>query len=168
MKIWQFLLPSQTPMVFTVKGNGGLSSWCWNPGLWACPVTEISLSRGIPPDFYPPHVNVGPFELRSLCTVSATLPLPPNLDECGFFKSLVVRLPYSLILWCSGCCFWDMVVILSIVAQGCEACLPIPTSWLEIEISNFKNILIFHGPAYSFSCWMFHVHLKKCVFCFWV
>ena len=34
LKIWQFLLLSQTPLVFITRSYGDLSSLCWKPGLW--------------------------------------------------------------------------------------------------------------------------------------
>ena len=54
------------------------------------------------------HASVGPPGLPAaalLCVLSAQLPIsapPTGLDECVFFNSLVVRLPYSLIF----CQFW--------------------------------------------------------------
>ena len=41
------------------------------------------------PNFYPPHVGVG-LARSGLC-------LSTSLDECSFFKSIVVRLPFNLI-----------------------------------------------------------------------
>ena len=73
----------------------------------------ISHSWGILSNFYPTHVDVG---LLLLC-LHATSPrlsmllcissLPICLDECGFFKSLVVRFPYSSIFWW----FWVTFVL---------------------------------------------------------
>ena len=65
------------------------------------PVAVTTHSQGIPPDFYPPHVNVGPPIPPAATTssppphhvLSAPIPIsaPPTLlDEYGFFKSLVV------------------------------------------------------------------------------
>ena len=47
--------------------------------------------------------------------LSAGLPIsapPAGLDECFFFKSLVVRLPYGLIFW-QFCCFLFLNLLLS-------------------------------------------------------
>ena len=54
-----------------------------------------------------------------------------SLDECFFFNSFVVRLPYSSIFWHLWwwCCFLKLVVILLLVV-----CLPTPPSWPEAEI----------------------------------
>ena len=52
-----------------------------------------------------PFVNVGPPRPSAaalLCVLSTQLPIsapPTSLDECFFFNSLVVGLPYSLIFW---------------------------------------------------------------------
>ena len=60
---------------------------------------------------------------------------PTHLNECGLFKSFVVVLPYLLISWWFWVLSWDLVVILSVVAQGGKACLPTPTSWPENSTS---------------------------------
>ena len=80
---------------FPVTGILGCVVW---------PVAGIPHSWGIPLNFYPPHVNVGSPVLLPHCTGSLHLSthlhvstLPTHLDECGFFKPLVVGLPYSSI-----------------------------------------------------------------------
>ena len=55
--------------------------------------TGIPCSRGVPPDFYPPHVDVGP----PVPCLHVSVPLT-CLDECDFFNSLVVGLPYVAFL----------------------------------------------------------------------
>ena len=59
---------------------------------------------GISPNFYPLHMGVGMpiLHLRTSPRISAHLHIsfpPTHLDECSFFNSLIVRLPYSLIFW---------------------------------------------------------------------
>ena len=59
---------------------------------------------------------------------------PTGLNECFFFNSLVVRLPYSLIF----CQFWlffvfKFVVVLLSVVRGGPVCLPTPPSWPEVK-----------------------------------
>ena len=93
---------------FYSRYYGYLSSWSWNPGLcglawgWNC-----SLPR-YPSKFLSTTCVCGttysataasPHHTTALCPsaclhVSAS---PTHLDECGFFKSLIVRLPYFLI-----------------------------------------------------------------------
>ena len=70
-------------------------------GWVVCSGARILGSRGIPPNFYLPHVDVGP-PVSIFVPLCATLPLlclfmclyvsapPTHLDECDFFKSLVV------------------------------------------------------------------------------
>ena len=72
---------------------------------------------------------------------SAQLPIsaPPTiLDECVFFISLVVRLPYNSIF----CQFWLFFVfkfdVLLLVVEGGTVYLPIPPSWLEVP--NFITL----------------------------
>ena len=86
LKIQQFLLLPQLPLVFIARNYGDLSSWSWNTGCVVWPVAGIPCSWGIPPDFYLPHMNVGPHFLMLLCTaprlcasspVSMDLPLLP-------------------------------------------------------------------------------------------
>ena len=68
------------------------------------PGAGIACSQGVPPNFYPPYMNVGllmpipPLPPFCITLLSPHLFAPPTyLDECGFFKSLVVKLPYSSI-----------------------------------------------------------------------
>ena len=55
-----FLLPPQPTMVFTARSYGDLPSWCWSSGLRGLVWGWTPHSRGIPPNFYLPHVDVGP------------------------------------------------------------------------------------------------------------
>ena len=65
---------------------------------------------------------------------------PTGLDECFFFNSFVVGLPYSSIF----CHFWlffvfKFVVVL-LVVRGGTVCLPMPPSWPEVpHYFNYTN-----------------------------
>ena len=59
LKIQQFLLSPQSPLVFTDRSYGDLSSWHWNPELCHLAWGWDACSQGIPPNFNPPQVNVG-------------------------------------------------------------------------------------------------------------
>ena len=141
---WEFLpLPPPPHTDFYSQRFWGFTFRRWIPGL-----------RGLShfPVFLPayPHVNVG---LSSL--LAATLPTPvcqplpcclsslpqlpistspTSLDECFFFNSLVIGLPYSLLFWqFSLFLFFKLVVILLLVVWGSEAYLPTPPSWPELQ-----------------------------------
>jgi hypothetical protein len=88
LKIQQFLLPPQSPLIFTVE------------------VMRISLPHG----GYWPGLGLGlpipPLLLLLLHASPSVLPSPLHLhvsapptcqDECSFFKHFIVRLPYSSI-----------------------------------------------------------------------
>ena len=124
LNIWPFLLPPQPPLVFIARSYGDLSSRHWNPGLcglaWGW---DHSLSR------YPSQFLFNTCECGTAHDGSATvapspchtssphLSAPPtHLNECGFFKSLVLRLPYSSIFWK----FWVLFVLRSSCNSFCD------------------------------------------------
>ena len=72
LKIQQFLLPPQPPLVFTARSYWVLSSRHWNPWLCSLAWTRITHSQGIPPDFHPPYVIVGSSLLLSLLPLCTT------------------------------------------------------------------------------------------------
>ena len=106
----QFLPPPQPPLVFTARSyealfpRAGTLGWAVWPGAGILPSEDTLLS------FYPPQVNVRPpvppTPLSPHCHHTASsvpwllISAPPAcLDDYVFFKSLVVRLPYSSISW---------------------------------------------------------------------
>ena len=59
-----------------------------------------------------------------------------SLNECFFFNSLAVRLPYSSIFWQFWLFFvFKFVVILLWVVWGGKMYLPMPPSWPEVKTS---------------------------------
>ena len=59
---------------------------------------------------------------------------PTSTDECFFFNSLVIRLPYSLIFWQFWLFFvFKFVVVLFLVVQAVKVYLPTPPSWPEVS-----------------------------------
>ena len=121
---WEFLLlPPQPPWVFSIRGwrlyfpalepwvagSASLphcSSWFIYTQMWgprghqpppcgvcqlqpACPIPQSVTSLGLPATTL----------LRVLATRLLISTPPTGLDECFFFISLVVRLPYSSIFW---------------------------------------------------------------------
>ena len=69
---------------------------------------------------------------------------PTSLNECFFFNSLVVGLPYSSIFWQFWLFFvFTFVVILLLIVQGGKVYLPTPPSWPEVsQVHRFLALLI--------------------------
>ena len=86
----------------------GILSLCWNPGLHGLSCSQLFLLVYL-------HTNVVLPCLPGtalLCVLSTWLPVstpPTSLDECFFFNSLVVGLPYRSIFWQ----FWFLNLLLS-------------------------------------------------------
>ena len=68
---------------FAARGYGDLSSRYWNLGLGAWCGAGTPCSQDIPPKFLSTH-----FIVSAVST---------SWDGCGFFSSVVVRLPFNLI-----------------------------------------------------------------------
>ena len=65
---------------------------------------------------------------------------PSGLNECFFFNSLVVRLPYSLIFGKFWLFFvFEFVVVLLLVVQGSKMFLPTPPFWPEVLLILIMN-----------------------------
>ena len=130
------------PTGFYSQRFGSFISLHWNPGLHglfrfpvvppglsACKCgTTCSASRCITQSLSCCFAR-GP-----LCPTACHAP-PTGLNECFFFNSLVVGLPYSSIF----CQFWwffvfKFVVFLLMVVRGGTVCLPMPPSWLEVSL----------------------------------
>ena len=64
---------------------------------------------------------------------------PTGLDECFLYNSLVVRLPYSSILWQIWLFFvLKFILVLLLVVRGSKVYLPRTPSWPEVHFSyNF-------------------------------
>ena len=132
------------------------------------PGAETAHSPGVCPSFYLPQMNVGPpcppaittasLPLLHHCHTMSSLPQLPSsappihLDEYFFFKSLVVRLPYSLVFWH----LWSFLVLKLVmipltVVRGGKVCVPIPPSWPEVH-----NVLIFKNFGILLNCFSLH------------
>ena len=81
--------------------------------------------------------------------LSTQLPIftsPTSLDECFFFNSLVVGLPYSSIFWQFQYFACKFVVVLPLVVRGGTMCLPMPPSFflpLSPPTSSFSSLILF-------------------------
>ena len=138
---WEFLpLPPQPLQVFSVRGFEVLFPCAGPLGCSVYLAPRLFLLVYL-------HLNVGPPSLQAKPLQgppAATLPwvlsaqllvsAPPTcLNECFFFNSLVVGLPYRLIF----CQFWllfvfKFVVVLLLSVWGGTVCLPTPPSWPEV------------------------------------
>ena len=117
------------------------------PGTLGCAVCLAS-------EFFLPvylHANVGPPGLPAATlpqVLSAPLPIstpPTGLNECFFFNSLVVGVPYSLIFWQFWLFFvFNLVDVLFLVLQGGRVNRPL--SLCRLEVSNPRNFVI---PIYG-------------------
>ena len=104
---------TSTPTGISVRGFEALFPHAGTLHCIVCLAPQLFLSVYL-------HTNVGPPSLQATTSpspsaaalpevLSARLPIsapPTGLDECFFFNSLVVRLPYSLIF----CQFWLVFV----------------------------------------------------------
>ena len=131
--------------MFSVRGLEALLPGTGTLGCVVCLAPQLFLSVYL-------HVNVGlpnppaatspgPPATAWPRVLSSPLPIstpPMGLDECFFFNSLVVGLPYSSIL----CQFWlffvfKCVVVLLLVVRGGTVCLPMPPSWPEFRDKRY-------------------------------
>ena len=138
----------QPQLVFTTRCYEALFPWCWNPGLhslglglgWLAPQVFLLVFTCHTWMWDHPFCQPPPPPLPCCCChIESCLPqlifstAPTSLDEYFFFKSLVVRLPYSLILWLFWLYLvWGLAVNHFMVVLGGEVCLPVPPSWLEV------------------------------------
>ena len=93
------------------------------------------------------HTIVGPPNPQAtilLWVLSAPATLPTTLDECFFFNSLVVRLPYNLIFWQFRLFFvFKFVVVLLLVVRGCTVYLSMPPSWSEFLALIIYDVFLY-------------------------
>ena len=124
--------------LFSRAGALGCSvNWGTTPQLFL-PV-YLHTNKGMPRP--PTATSLGLPAAALLRVLSTRLPISSprtSLDECVFFISLVVRLPYSSIF----CQFWlffvfKFVVVFLLVVQGGTVCLPTPPSWPEVSYFSF-------------------------------
>ena len=131
---WEFLLPPQPPQVFSVRGFEALFPCTGTLDCVVCPAPQLFLPVYLywNVELPCPQAAALPRVLYTRLPVSAP---PMGLDECFFFNSLVVGLPYSLIL----CQFWlffvfKFVVFLLLLVSAGTLYLPIPPSWPDVLI----------------------------------
>ena len=145
VRLGVFLLPPQPPRVFSIRGLrlyfqswspglcGLLHSPAVRPGLSMCEcgaVGSASCRTACPIPHQPP-----PCCESSLPWLPVSAP-PTSLDECFFFISLVVRLPYSL----SFCQFW-LVFVFKLLLSFFWLCEEVPCVYLRLHLGQKHSYL---------------------------
>ena len=140
LKIQQSLSLLQPPLVLQPEVMGIYLLSTGTLGLAVWPGVRITHSQGIHPDFYLPHVNVGPRYLPLLLPLHSTLSLHPSqLDECGFFKSLIVGLPFSLNFW-----QFELLLVLRNTCNSLCGCMKVMKYvYLHLHLDWKSLIIIF-------------------------
>ena len=160
-KIWQFLLSPQPPLVFIARGNTVLSSGARTMGCAFWPGVGITHSQGIPHHFYPAHMNAGPTvplllpfcPIPPICPISETLPFLPIWMDMASLNPWLLDFHTAWFSDSFGCCFWDLVLILSIVEWAGEESLPMFPSWLKVggsQLIYFYNLCFSTEISYPF------------------
>ena len=128
---------SATPINFYCQRFWGSLSSLWNPG-------SRGLSHSLVVPVYP-HTNVGPptppaDALRQVLSTWLPGSAPPTgLDECFFFNSLVIRLPYSSIF----CHFW-LFLFLNLLLSFFWLCEKAPCIYLCFHLDQKSAVVIFY------------------------
>ena len=107
----KFLPLTKSSLVFAARSCGDLPSWHWNPGLRSLVWGWDSLLLRYPSEFLSTTHGYG----TSPFCISAP---PTSLNGCGFFNSVVVRLPFSLISDSSE--WWLFYALVVILMWLCE------------------------------------------------
>ena len=90
LELLKFLLLTQSPLVFAARSFGDLSSCPWNPGQGGLVWGWDALLLRYPSKIFIHYTWVWDQPIH----VSSP---PTSLDGCGFFNSVVVRLPFNSI-----------------------------------------------------------------------
>ena len=107
----KFLPPTQSPLIFAARNYADLSSWHWNPELGALVWGWDSLLLRYPSQIFIYHIWMRdhPFHIFVPST---------SLDGCGFFNSVVVRLPFNSIS--DGTEWWWFYILVVILMWLCK------------------------------------------------
>ena len=127
-----FLLLTQSLLIFADRSYEDFS-WHWNPGLGAWCAAGSACSSDIPPEFF--------FTTQGWETCPFSICAPPtSLDGCGFFNSIVVRLPFNSISDSSEWwLFYIWVVILIWLGEEVShICLCFYLDWKLLVYSQWK------------------------------
>ena len=109
------------------------------------PVTTLP-TLSVSPHFACPVLQPPPCYISSPPRLPISTPTT-SLNECFFFNSWLVRLPYASIFCHLGWFFvFKLVVVLLLVVQGGKVYLPTPPSWPEVK----NNIVVFLSFQFFF------------------
>ena len=166
-----------TPTGFFSQRFWGFISPHWNPEL-----CSLSHSTVVPPSLSTckcgtirstSHCLVCPVCQLPLCCTSFPSWLPvsapsASLDECFFFNSLVVGLPYSSIFHEFWLFFvFTLVVVLLLILWGNKEYLPTLPSWLEAPffqiICNFLLRRVFHFDIPNSAQKFYYSYVSTCL-----
>ena len=111
-----------TPTDFSNQRFWGFISLCWNLSCVVCLAPQLFLAVYLLANVGPPAAALP----RILSALAARLCPHTSLNECFFFSSLVVGLPYSLIFWQFWLFFVFKFVVVLLVVWGGKVYLPMP------------------------------------------
>ena len=156
LKIQQFLSLPQPLLVFTTRIYGDLP-YLLVLELWAvlCGLGLGSLAPKVSLLIFIHHMWMWNHLYCCCLSVPCSIfsPLCPARHLCPSHPFRWMWLLYILAVRfsdSSGCyLFWGLIVILSVVAWGGEACLPTPPSWLEVPILRRYLSYYFIEPVFS-------------------
>ena len=132
---WKFFLQPLPPQVFITRGFEALFPCSGSLGCSLCrsPIVFPSLPTG---------KCETAWTKSSRSTFLPQLPVsapPTSLDECFFFNSLVVGIPYSSVFWQFWLLFvFKLAIVLLSVVRGSKVHLHMPPSWPEVLKTIFK------------------------------
>ena len=154
---WEFLSPLQPPQVFTARGFEVLFPWTGTLGFTLCLTTQLFLLVYLHANVRPPApvLQLPPYRESSPPQLPTSGP-PTCLDECFFFNSSVVRLPYSLTFRQFRLFFvFKFVVVLLLVVRGGILYLPTPPCWPKVlkYYSLERRWSWGFAPDFKVLCW---------------
>ena len=156
----KFLPPIQSLLLFATRSCGDLSSWHWNPGLGSLVWGWDSLLLRYPSWIFICHMCV--WDQPIIVCVP-----PTSLDGCGFFNSIVVRLPFNLIFDFSEQWLFSILAVILMwlyeKVSHIHLCHHlVQKSWISL-ISSFEN----HWKFYGANLWVWKKFTFKMKAYYW-
>ena len=149
-RLWRLYFPALEHWIVWSVSLPSCSSWFICSQMWDCPVHKL------PPCPSPPATSLLTPVLQQLPCWESSPPWlsvsapPTGLDECSFFNSFIVRLPYSSIF----CQFWLFSVFLNLLLSFFWLCKEGQYVYLHLHLGQ-KSQVAFEvdfliGPAQGF------------------